>query len=343
MDNPFMATLWQHPNGNFYIRHSKGRTSLRELYPDIDPAKLKQKRVAKQLFNNWKRDRAAGKASLPNENVIPSKFYNFCDEFLEYAEAAYPDSTYQQFVQGLNKAKAAWGNVKVSEITNRHIDLLMTDMRRSGIAPPTINKNYRHVKSALRKAMDWGYLQPIKWPKQVTEEKNVRFLSKAEYKKLMDTIKDDEFCLLCKLAVYSGLRSGEIIRLTWADVDHPEGQLRVTAKQKNRIESRIPINSTMRSILGQMEGKNGEKVFRFNRVDYVSEKFKKAARDAGITDIRFHTLRHTFASWLAMAGVPIKTIQELMRHESLASTMVYAHLSPDHLQAASESLNMEEE
>lgn len=339
----FMATLWQHQNGMHYIRHSKGRTSLRELFPNIEPEKLKQKRVAKQLFNQWKRDRSKGKTALPHEHVIPSQFFEFCTEFLEYAKTAYPDSTYKLFVQGLNKAKTAWGNVKVSQITPRHIDILLKDMRQSGIAPPSINKNYRHVKAALRKAMDWGYMQPIKFPKQESEEKKIRYLSKKEYKALLVAIKDDEFRLMCKFAAYSGLRSGELVRLKWADVDNPEGQLRITAEQKNRRESRVPINKTMRSILEQIRGRHGKKVFRFNRVDWISQKFKTAARDAGLNDARFHDLRHTFGSWLAMQGVPIKTIQELMRHESLASTMVYAHLSPDHLQEASEILNLESE
>ena len=338
-----MATLWQHPNGMHYIRHRNGRTSLRELFPNIEPEKLKQKRVAKQLFNQWKRDRAKGKTALPHEHLIPSKFFEFCKEFLEYAETAYPESTYKLFVQGLNKAKAAWGDIKVSQITPRHIDILLKDMRQSGIAPASINKNYRHVKAALRKAMDWGYMQPIKFPKQESEEKRIRYLSKPELKALMEAIEDEEFNLMCRFAAYSGLRSGELVRLAWSDVDNPEGQLRITAKQKNKKESRIPINRTMRSILEKMEGRNGKKVFRFNRVDWVSQKFKAAARDAGLDNSRFHDLRHTFGSWLAMQGVPIKTIQELMRHESLASTMVYAHLSPDHLQSASETLNLEDE
>ena len=338
-----MATLWQHPNGMFYIRHSKGRVSLKKLFPNVDPEKLKQKRVANQLFNTWKRDRKDGRTALPNEHITPTRFFKFCTEFLEYAESAYPDSTYKLFTQALNKAKASWGDIKLDKITPKQVDTLLTDMRASGLAPATVNKNYRHLKAALRKAMDWQYLIPFKFPRQDREEKKVRYLSHEEFKKLLKAIKDDEFKLLVKLAAYSGLRSGEIIRLQWSDIDNPEGHIRVSSRQKNRTESRIPISPKIRAMLDLMPEPHTGKVFRFNSVEWVSHKFKAYATDTGLEDTRFHDLRHTFGSWLAMSGVPIKTIQELMRHKSITSTMVYAHLSPDHLQDSIDRLDLGED
>jgi len=62
----------------------------------------------------------------------------------------------------------------------------------------------------------------------------------------------------------------------------------------------------------------------------IKTSFDKAVRRAGIRNFRFHDLRHTFASYLVMAGVNIKTVQELLGHRSLEMTMRYAHLSPSY-------------
>ncbi len=67
----------------------------------------------------------------------------------------------------------------------------------------------------------------------------------------------------------------------------------------------------------------------------ITVKFKRYIRRAGFSErLRFHSLRHTYASWLAQRGISIKAIQELMRHKNLSTTMRYMHLSPDHLQKA---------
>ena len=321
-----MATLWQHPNGTFYIRHKKGRISL----------KTKDERKANLKFNNWLRDRSAGNKP---EAVMSIRLEKFTDEYLKYAEVNYPDSTYRLYAQAVKKMKASWGNIPVKEITPRHIDSMITDMHRAGLKPPTINKNYRHAKSIIRKAVEWGYAKPFKFPKQAKEEKQQRYIPEKDLKRLFAAIKDEEFKRLCMFAVYSGLRSGELVRLKWSDIDNPEGFLRVSAQQKNKIESRIPINSFMRSVLEKQEG--GKKVFRFNGIHWVSQKFKDAMTDAGLSGYRFHDLRHSYGSYLAMQGYPPKTIKELMRHKSLASTMGYLDLSPEHLIEAANKFKLD--
>jgi site-specific recombinase XerD len=73
--------------------------------------------------------------------------------------------------------------------------------------------------------------------------------------------------------------------------------------------------------------------------NFLHRVFIPAVRRAGIANFRWHDLRHTFASRLAMAGVDLRTIQELMGHKTLAMTLRYAHLSPTHLHAAVRALD----
>ena len=74
--------------------------------------------------------------------------------------------------------------------------------------------------------------------------------------------------------------------------------------------------------------KNGE------RYGNITKAFEGARKRAGITDFRFHDLRHTFASHLVMAGVDLRTVQELLGHKSFEMTLRYAHLSPEHKKVA---------
>ncbi|MEO0180189.1 MAG: tyrosine-type recombinase/integrase [candidate division WOR-3 bacterium] len=67
------------------------------------------------------------------------------------------------------------------------------------------------------------------------------------------------------------------------------------------------------------------------RMRYPEKAFRKACREAGIRDFRFHDLRHTYASWKVMDGVDLRSVAELLGHRTLAMVMRYSHLSPDHL------------
>jgi integrase len=101
---------------------------------------------------------------------------------------------------------------------------------------------------------------------------------------------------------------------------------------KNHERRDIPMNETCRAALKGLE-RRGEYVFcNKDGENYASVRkaFDTAVRKAGITDFRFHDLRHTFASNLVMEGVDIMTVKELMGHKDLTMTLRYAHLAPNH-------------
>jgi integrase len=191
---------------------------------------------------------------------------------------------------------------------------------------------------AIKKAIEWEYLNKFKFPKQFKLTENIRYLTSEQLSSLFDVIDNQEFSDFCLFCCYTGLRSGEICRLNWDDIDNPPGFIRIKSEQKNRKEDRIPIHEQARIILEKRRKDSGG-VFIYNSVDHISHKFKEYAVKAGLNSSRFHDLRHTYASHLAMAGEDLKSIQELMRHRSIASTMVYAKVSPDHLKEVNSRLS----
>ena len=325
--------LWKRDNGIWYaVWPENGNTRQKSM-------KTRDERKARRRMNILKNDLRAGKIK-PIRKGVSKRLFLFVDEFLEYIKSRSTAGTYECYDTALKKAKESWGNIILTDLTARHIDRLTTDMINAGLKIPTVNKNYRHIKAALKKFFEWYKMsEPIKWPACLPEEEKLRYFISKDLVKILAKIDDVEFVDMCLLSAYEGLRNSELVRLQFDDIDNPEGYLRITAAQKNKTEARIPINKGGRAILDRCMARGGKKVFRFEARQTVSKKFKKAARAAGYDEARFHDLRHTFGAHLALGGEREATIQKLMRHKSMASTQIYTRLSPDHLREASEKVN----
>jgi len=282
-----MANLWQDPKYKTYYAQwqENGKTRRKALCLPGQGKATKDKRLAKKLFNNFHRDLISGKIK-PISDGIKISFYKFIDEFLAYAETRTEDSTLTLYSVALNKAKASWGDIPLNHITTRHLDSFIADLTKSDLKPATVNKNYRHVKASLKQAIKWQYMNPILFPKPLKEKKEARFLTIDDLKSLMGAIDDKEFYDFCLFSVYTGLRSGEIIRLAFTDIDNPKGFIRISSEQKNSEESRIPINAHSRAIIDscRIRQKNKIHLFRFKTLTWISQKFKKYATKADLNN-----------------------------------------------------------
>lgn len=148
-----------------------------------------------------------------------------------------------------------------------------------------------------------------------------------------------------KALLYTGSRLGEILALTWQDVDLKRGVIRIPQPKAKKAKI-IPISKQLRSevFATRVPGIGAAHVFtrsngrRFTARE-VQRAFQVARKLAKLRDeLTPHTLRHTFASWLAIEGTPIRTIMELLGHADIRMTIRYAHLSPMHLQSAVEKI-----
>jgi len=299
--------------------------------------KTTDKLKATRIFNNWLREFKSETLDYANNDKSAVVLSDFIEEFLQSrTPPRISESTHRLYRDALNRAVEAWGSdIYMAAITTRHIDKFISVLLRDNLKPPTINKNYRHLKGAIRQAIKWEYMPPIlDWPKEIREKKIARYMTKEQLQIYFDYVANEqEWFDFCLLSCYTGLRSGEILRLTNSDIDNPKGYIRITSEQKNKDESRIPINKIAREILDRY--KSRDKIFKYKGLAWMSRKFKKTLKRCGLPDtFRFHDLRHTYASHMAMAGEDVLTIKELMRHKSISSTMVYAKLSPAHLKSA---------
>lgn len=140
---------------------------------------------------------------------------------------------------------------------------------------------------------------------------------------------------LVLLSINTGMRRGEVFNLTWADVNLAGKVLTVEGETSKSGQTRhIPLNREALSMLEAWKeqvapagyvfpGKDGK------RLDNVKRSWDGVLKAAAVDAFRWHDLRHTFASKLVMAGVPLNTVRELLGHSDLAMTLRYAHLAPD--------------
>ena len=154
------------------------------------------------------------------------------------------------------------------------------------------------------------------------------------------------------MALKTGLRLGELLALRWQDVDLVARKLMVrhsvwkgtlTTPKSGRFRE-IPLSAQLTAVLKSHRHLRGEYVFcnedgSMLTRDQVKRTLPLACRRAGLRRVQWHALRHSFASQLAIAGVPMRTIKELMGHATLEMTMRYAHLAPSVLVEAVEKLD----
>ncbi len=167
---------------------------------------------------------------------------------------------------------------------------------------------------------------------------------------LRDFVFTDHVKPLILLSINTGCRRGELFDLTWENVDLDRRILTVTgATAKSRRTRHIPLNREATSVLlnwrAQSEDTSGL-VFvneQGERFDRANSSWRRLLKDAQISTFRWHDMRHHFASRLAMGGVDLNTIRELLGHSDYAMTLRYAHLAPEFKLKAVEVLDMARE
>lgn len=246
------------------------------------------------------------------------------------------------------------GNKALKNITPFDLERIKKTMKDAGKSPRTIKYAVSIVRQTFNKATEWGLYDNInpaskvKTPKE--NNKRSRFLTHTEAKELLLSLKtrSKQFYEISLLSLFTGMRAGEIFNLKFGDIDLDNGIIHI--KSPKNGEDRVAyITPEIKEILAPKKGKSNEYVFKDkngNKIKEVSNAYDRAVKRLGLNNgiedrkdkVVFHTLRHTFASWLVMKGTPLYTVSKLMGHKSITMTERYSHLSPDTKRQATEKL-----
>lgn len=244
----------------------------------------------------------------------------------------------------------ALGELRLDEVGTLEVDRLKADLLGNGLAPKTVVNILAVLSKMLHYSVDVGLLAQaprIRFPKCPAPEFD--FFDFGEAERLLDAAERwaPEWYMSILLALRTGLRRGELFELRWGDVDLTAGRLRVARSiswghvgtPKNGKARTIPLAPATVAALRRHRHLRGELVLagpdgRHVPVNTADANLRRTCRLAGLREVGWHVLRHTFASHLVMKGVPLKHIQELLGHATIQMTMRYAHLAPDSVREA---------
>ena len=201
-----------------------------------------------------------------------------------------------------------------------------------------------HVCSWAIKELQWMEHNPVFKIQSFKEPDGViRFLSDEERAALLEAAKgkSPDLHAIIILALSSGARRNELLGLRWPDVDLKAGLL-TFPKTKNGTVRRVPVTGAALAALRDMAAARkllnptglvfpGKTRATQDKPLAIENIFQAALKDAGIENFRFHDLRHSAASYLVMAGVPLLTVAEILGHRDLKMTARYSHLSRAHV------------
>lgn len=244
-------------------------------------------------------------------------------------------------------------NHRLDTITSFDLERMKSEMLKADYAPATVKHALVVVRQIYNKAVAWKMYQGenpvkgVKMPKIANQRE--RFLSREETETLLKALKVKSVQVhdMALLSLHSGMRFGEIAALRVHDIDMVNGLITIR-DSKNKEPRKAYMTSAVKDMFEtriSKDAKPNDLIFpdEYGRQQtLISRTFPRVVEalklNEGVKDRRqkvcFHTLRHTFASWLALQGETIQTISELLGHKTLQMTMRYSHLTPDHRKAA---------
>lgn len=294
--------------------------------------------------------------------VEPSKqkYREFIDSWHKNRESKVSKNTHATYKYMIDKhIKPHLGNFRLDKINSLAIDNFYTVLEKEGKSGATIKKIHSIVRASLQYAKSYRLIKhnpaSVVSPPAV-KHKDIVVWDEQEMIKFLDYVKHEWDYIIYHLALYTGMRKGEILGLKWSDIDFMNNKIRVMrsysktgfsdgkTKSSRRV---IDIDDATIDHLIKRKKKISENKLKvggdYNDLDLiicrpsgdpvdvrnVNRRFDKFVGRSGVSKIRFHDMRHTHATLMLKMGVPVKVVSERLGHGTIELTLnTYTHLLP---------------
>lgn len=239
----------------------------------------------------------------------------------------------------LNQLLPHIGMMRHDRLNAERIEETLAKLKAGGLSNSTLNRYRSFISSVFSHAVKINLvaMNPVSRVGRYREnDSRLRWLRPEEEERIRAALRVDTHRWEFDLALHTGMRRGEQWSLRWKDVDLERGNLTVKGKTGRR---HIVANETAIAALRKLHMRSGDGDLVSPDNDGSAKRdwrtwLREAVKEAAVDNFHWHDLRHTFASRLVMAGVDIRTVQDLLGHKSINQTMRYAHLSADHRKQA---------
>jgi integrase len=293
---------------------------------------------------------------LPQEKKRTPLFRTVWEKYLLWASTNKARGARDDISLFKNCLEQTLAEKRLNEISAFDLERLKSSLLKKGYSPATVKHCLVLIRQIYNKALTWGMYQgtnPVKGVKMPTiQNERTRFLTREEAERLLKALSEmtrPDLHDMALLSLHTGMRAGEIFKLKSNDLDFNNELIKIV-DPKNKKTRHAYMTKTVREMLLKRKpeapesfvfpAKNGKKIVS------ISQSFPKIIKKLGFNKnviddrekVTFHTLRHSFASWLAMQGESLITIRDLLGHKTTGMSERYSHLIPDHKRRAAELL-----
>jgi len=319
--------------GKSYIGKYKDENDL-WIRKTLGNKNIMTKTMAREIVKEYER-----KVKLGQHEIIKAKIPTlkaFSGNYLSYVKNTIQKRSWSRDQLCLKHLLGFFGNRKLDKIHPKDIDDYK-DCRQTKVKPATVNRELEVLRHLYNLAERWNHFfgkNPVSISGLLkTNNLKQRILKPEEELRLLGASPTHlKNIIIC--ALNTGMRKGEIISLTWSNVDFENNFLTIdVTNSKSKKERKIPINSTLRKLLLALKLKCGDREYVFlnsngepyKRQDSLNNVFRLARKKAEVEDLRFHDLRHTAGTRMVEANINIVAVKEILGHSSLEMTLRYAH------------------
>lgn len=243
-----------------------------------------------------------------------------------------------------------WGKVRLTDIHQRDVAAWLAEKREAGLAPATVEKIRVTFGRSFELGKRWGVPGTDRNPTQGITRKPInnareRFLTPAEAERLKQAVgnsRSPHLKYIVGLCLLTGCRVGELMRAEWRHFDI-ERQSWLIPTSKTGKPRHVPLAQAAIDLIGTVPRKEGA-IYLFpsrhdpkKPVSCITNAWQVARKEAYLSDLRIHDLRHSAASFMINAGVDLFAVGKVLGHASYQSTQRYSHLANDTLLAAVEA------
>lgn len=299
------------------------------------------------------RKRVELETAVPQETKVAPTFSSFCvDRYKPHAQTNLKPYSWTRVRLIMATLIMHFGHIRLDRFTLDDIEAFKRDRLDSGPGPVTVNNELRVLHRILAYADELGVPVAIpRWkPLRQRSSRAVKCWTEEEVGKLLAAVaeKSPSILPLVVCLANTGMRCGEVLALTWEDVDLDKGEIRVQAKPEEGWSPKsdkwrtVPINDALRPLLGT-PGKRIAPVFPCpstgrRYAHWPTLQFNRARKAAGLTGGP-HTLRHTYASHFLARNPDLYLLGRVLGHSHSRVTEIYSHLLPDALAAARDAVS----
>ena len=326
----------------YRVKGKKGESWGIDFYDNGQRIKkiIGSKQDAQHSLHLLKADSLRGELHLIKKSDM--SFKELTEKYLEYGKI----NGKRSLERDECSVKALMGHfkyLKISQINPLDIERYKKKRLEEKRKPGTINRELACLKHMFNLARKWKLIRenPVSGVKLLKEEKyKMKILGKVEMGLLIAAAAEHLKPILI-VALNTGMRRGEILSLSWNDIDFVNYNINVknTKSGKDRI---IPMNRLVTATLKKQD-MSSKWIFphpqrKDRALKDVSYSLRTACKKIGIEKFRFHDLRHTAATNMVKAGVDLVTIKEILGHSTIQMTMVYCHSSQESKRKAVQEL-----